>query len=329
MLWEGIMKLPRRRFFHLAASAAVLPMVSRIARAQAYPSRPVRFIVSFAAGGPNDVVARIVAQFLSEKTGQQFIVENRTGAGGNIGMASVLGAPPDGYTIGFVAANNAINATLYEKLPFDFIRDSAPVGGMMVLTNVMATHPSVPAKTVAEFITYAKANPGKINFGSGGSGTSIHLAGELFKAMTGIDMVHVPYRGSGPAMTDLLAGRLQVMFDNLPGAIEHIKAGRLRALAVTVGKRWPALPDVPTVGETVHGFETSLWYGIAVPRGTPLEIVDQLNAALNAVLADPRLQARFADLGGAPMPTTSAQFGKFVAEETEKWAKVVKFSGAK
>jgi tripartite-type tricarboxylate transporter receptor subunit TctC len=244
-------------------------------------------------------------------------------------MASVLSAPPDGYTIGFATANNAINATLYEKLPFDFIRDSAPVGGMMILTNVMASHPSVPATTVAEFISYAKANPGKVNFGSGGAGTSIHLAGELFKAMTGIDMVHVPYRGSGPAMTDLLAGRLQVMFDNLPGAIEHIRAGRLRALAVTVGKRWPSLPDVPTVGETVQGFETSLWYGMVVPRATPPEIVDQLNAALNAVLADPRLQARFADLGGGPMPTTQVQFGKLIIDDTEKWAKVVKFSGAR
>ncbi len=323
------MQLPRRTFLHLAAGAAALPVVLRRASAQTYPARPVRFIVSFAAGGPNDVVARIVAQFLSERTGQQFVVENRTGAGGNIGMASVLSAPPDGYTIGFATANNVINATFYEKLPFDFIRDSAPVGGMMILTNVMASHPSVPAKTVAEFISYAKANPGKVNFGSGGSGTSIHLAGELFKAMTGIDMVHVPYRGSGPAMTDLLAGRLQVMFDNLPGAIEHIRAGRLRALAVTVGKRWPSLPDVPTVGETVQGFETSLWYGIVVPSATPLEIVDQLNAALNAVLADPRLQARFADLGGAPMPTTRAQFGKLIVDDTEKWAKVVKFSGAR
>jgi len=321
------MQIPRRTFLHLAAGAAALPVVSRGASAQAYPSQPVRFIVSFAAGGPNDVVARIVAQFLSERMGQQFVVENRTGAGGNIGMASVLSAPSDGYTIGFATANNAINATLYEKLPFDFIRDSAPVGGMMILTNVMA--PSVPAKTVAEFISCAKANPGKVNFGSGGSGTSIHLAGELFKAMTGIDMVHVPYRGSGPAMTDLLAGRLQVMFDNLPGAIEHIRAGRLRALAVTVGKRWPSLPDVPTVGETVQGFETSLWYGVVAPRATPPEIVDQLNATLNDVLADARLQARFADLGGAPMPTTPAQFGKLIVEDTEKWAKVVKFSGAK
>jgi tripartite-type tricarboxylate transporter receptor subunit TctC len=289
----------------------------------------VRFVTSFAAGGPVDVVARIVAQFLSERTGQQFIVENRVGAGGNIGMASVLSAPPDGYTIGFVAANNAISATLYEKLPFNFIRDSAPVGGMMILTNVMAAHPSVPAKTVSEFIAYAKANPGKISFGSGGSGTAIHLSGELFKVMTGIDMVHVPYRGSGPAMTDLLAGRLQIMFDNLPGAIEHIKAGRLRALAVTVGKRWPALPDVPTVGETVHGFEASLWYGVAVPRATSPEIVDHLNMVLNAVLDDPRLKARFADLGGVSMPTTPPEFGKLVAEETEKWAKVIRTANIK
>src|SRR5215831_1436946 len=241
-----LMQIPRRTFLDLAVGAAALPVFSRGASAQTYPSRPIRFICLIRGGRPQRCGrAHCRAVLVGERMGQQFVVENRTGAGCNIGMASVLSAPSDDYTIGFATANNAINATLYEKLPFDFIRDSAPVGGMMILTNVMASHPSVPAKTVAEFISYAKANPGEVNFGSGGSGTSIHLAGELFKAMTGIDMVHVPYRGSGPAMTDLLAGRLQVMFDNLPGAIEHIRAGRLRALAVTVGKRWPSLPDVP------------------------------------------------------------------------------------
>jgi tripartite-type tricarboxylate transporter receptor subunit TctC len=322
------MNRPRRRFLQLAA-AAVLPAWSPVAWSQSYPSRPVRWIVSFAAGGGNDIVARLVGQFLSEKLGQQFIIEDRGGAGGNIGMAAVLGSPPDGYTIGFVAPNNAINATLYDKLPFDFIRDSAPVAGTMLLTNVMVVHPSVPARTVAEFIEYVKANPGKVYFASSGTGASPHMSGELFKAMTGINMIHVPYRGAGPAMTDLLPGRVQVMFDNLPSSIEHIRAGRLRALGVTAGKRSDALPDVPTIGETVPGYEVSVWNGISAPRGTPPEIIDTLNRAVNAVLADPSLKARFAELGGAPMPMTPAEFGKLVVEETERWAKVVKLSGAK
>jgi tripartite-type tricarboxylate transporter receptor subunit TctC len=331
------MNRPRRRFLQLAGAAVLSGSPGAFApsafapdaRAQSYPSRPVRWIVSFAAGGANDIVARLVGQFLSEKLGQQIIVEDRGGAGGNIGMAAVLGAPPDGYTIGFVAPNNAINATLYDKLPYDFIRDSAPVAGTMLLTNVLVVHPSVPARTVAEFIAYVKANPGKVYFASSGTGASPHMSGELFKAMTGIDMIHVPYRGAGPAMTDLLPGRVQLMFDNLPSSIEHIRSGQLRALGVTAAKRSDALPDVPTIGETVPGYEVAVWNGICVPKGTPAEIIGTLNRAVNAVLADPRLQARFAELGGAPMPMTPAEFGKLVSDETEKWAKVVKFSGAK
>ena len=320
------MKLHRRHLLQLAAGAAALP---RIANAEAYPTRPVHWIVSFTAGGPNDTVARIIGQYLSEHLGQQFVIENRLGAGGNIGMAAVLSSPPDGYTIGFAAPNNAINASLYEKLPFDFIRDSVPVAGTMLLTNVMVVHPDVPAKTVAEFIAYAKANPGKINMASSGSGTSVHMSGELFRAMTGIDMQHVPYRGSAPALQDLLTNRVQVMFDNLPGSITHIKVGALRALGVTAPKRSDALPDVPTIGETVPGYEAVVWYGIVAPKGTPSEIVNTLNAAVNAVLADPKLKARLAELGGEAMPMTPTQFGKLMGDETEKWAKVVKFSGAK
>jgi tripartite-type tricarboxylate transporter receptor subunit TctC len=263
------MALPRRQFLHLVGIAAALPGLSRLAWAQGYPTRPVHWIVSFTAGGPNDTVARIIGQYLSERLGQQFIIENKVGAGGNIGMAAVLSSPPDGYTIGFVAPNNAINATLYNKLPFDFVRDSVPVAGTMLLTNVMVVHPEVPAKTVAEFIAYAKANPGKINMASSGSGTSVHMSGELFKVMTGINMQHVPYRGSAPAMQDLLSNRVQVMFDNLPGSVEHIKAGTLRALGVTAGKRAAAIPDVPTIGETVPGYEAVVWYGIVAPTGTP------------------------------------------------------------
>jgi tripartite-type tricarboxylate transporter receptor subunit TctC len=328
------MNRPRRRFLQLAGAAAIIPAwapsaLAPAAWAQSYPSRPVRWIVSFAAGGGNDIVARLVGQFLSEKLGQQIIVEDRGGAGGNIGMAAVLGAPPDGYTIGFAAPNNAINATLYDKLPFDFIRDSAPVAGTMLLTNVMEVHPSVPARTVAEFITYVKANPGKVYFASSGTGASPHMSGELFKAMTGIDMVHVPYRGAGPAMADLLPGRVQVMFDNLPSSIEHIRAGRLRALGVTAGKRSDALPDVPTIGEIVPGYQVDVWNGIVAPKGTPPEIIGTLNRAVNAVLADSRLKARFAELGGAPMPMTPGEFGNLLVEETEKWAKVVRLSGAK
>ena len=314
---------------HLAVGAAALPAGSRMARAQAYPSRPIHWIVSFSAGGPNDTVARIVGQFLAEKLGQQVIVENRVGAGGNIGMGAVLSSPPDGYTLGFVAPNNAINATLYEKLPFDFIRDSAPIGGTMLLTNVLVVHPSVPAKNVAEFIEYVKANPGNVSFASSGTGASPHMSAELFMAMAGIKMTHVPYRGGAPAMNDLLPGRVQLLFDNLPGSIAHIKAGSLRALGVTAAKRSATLPDVPTIGETVPGYEVSVWNGIVVPKGTSLEIIDTLNGTVNAVLADPKLKARFAELGGEPMPMTPAEFGKLVVTETEKWAKVIRTANIK
>jgi tripartite-type tricarboxylate transporter receptor subunit TctC len=303
---------------------AVGPAMPRLAFAQAYPSRPVHWIVSFAAGGPNDTIARVVGQYLSDHLGQQFIIENRVGAGGNIGMQAALAAAPDGYTIAFVGPNNAINAALYEKLPFDFIRDSVPVAGTMRLTNVMDVNLSVPANTVAEFIAYAKANPGKINFASGGVGTSPHLSGELLKAMAGIDLVHVPYRGTAPALTDLLAGQVQVLFDNLPGSIGHIRSGRVRALGVTAGRRVSALPEVPTIGETVPGYEASVWYGISAPSRTPAEIVETLNRAVNAVLAQPNVQTRLHELGGEAMPMTPAEFGKLIADETEKWRKVIR-----
>jgi tripartite-type tricarboxylate transporter receptor subunit TctC len=323
------MKLPRRQFLLLAAGAATPPAVTRIASAQDYPTRPVRWIVSFPAGGGNDIVARIMGQYLSDYLGQQFIIENRSGAGGNVGMQVALSSASDGYTIAFVGPNNAISATLYEKLPFDFIRDSVPVAGIMRLTNVMEVHPSVPAKTLAEFIAYAKANPGKINFASPGIGTSPHLSGELLKVMTGINVISVPYRGAAPALTDVLAGRVPVLFDNLPSSIGHIRNGELRPLGVTAAKRVPALPDVPAIGETVPGYEASVWYGIAVPKGTPPEIVERLNRAVNSGLADAKVQARLAELGGEPMPMTSAEFGKLVIEETEKWAKVIRAANIK
>jgi len=323
----------RRRLLQRSGAAILLAgapaALAWPASAQSYPSRPIRWIVSFAAGGGNDIVARLIAPFLAEKLGQQIIVEDRAGAGGNIGMAAVLASPADGYTIGFAAPNNAINATLYEKLPFDFIRDSAPVAGTMRLTNVMVVHPSLPARSVAEFIDHAKANPGKIYFASSGTGASPHMSGEQFKAMTGIDIIHVPYRGAGPAMADLIPGRVQLMFDNLPSSMPHIRSGELRALAVTAAKRSDALPDVPTIAETVPGYEVDVWNGIVAPRGTPPEIIDKLNGAVNAVLADARLQARFAELGGAPMPMTPQQFGNLLLAETEKWAKVVKLAGIK
>jgi tripartite-type tricarboxylate transporter receptor subunit TctC len=321
--------MKRRRFLHLAAGAVALPALSRLASAQTYPSRPVHWIVSFAAGGPNDVVARIIGQYLSDHLGQQFVIENRPGAGGNVGMQSVLSSAPDGYTIAFVGPNYAINPALYEKLPFDFIRDSVPVAGTMRLANVMEVHPAIPANNIAEFIAYAKANPGKINFASGGVGTSPHLSGELLKTMTGINLVHVPYRGTAPALSDLLAGQVQVLFDNIPGSIGHIRSGKVRALGVTGSKRVAAIPEVPTIGETVPGYDVSIWYGIAAPRGTPPEIVAKLNREVYAVLADPKLQARLAELGGEPMPTTPAQFGKLVAEETERWGKLIRAANIK
>ncbi len=294
-----------------------------------YPTRPVRFIVSFAAGGPNDTIARILGQYLSEQLGQQFIVEDHVGAGGNIGMQDVLAAAPDGYTIGFVAPNNAINATLYAHIPFDFVHDSTPIAGTMKLANVMDVNLDFPAKTLADFIAMAKAEPGKINFASGGVGTSPHMSGELLAIMTGIKLTHVSYRGTGPAMTDLLGGQIPVLFDNLPGSIQQIKAGRIRALGVTTKERVASIPDVPAIGETVPDYEVSVWFGISGPKGVPPEIVGKLNAAVNAVLAKPALKDRFHDLGGEPMPMSAAEFGKLVADETAKWAKVVKSAGLK
>jgi tripartite-type tricarboxylate transporter receptor subunit TctC len=292
-----------------------------------YPTRPIRFIVCFAAGGPNDTIARILAQYLSEQLGQQVVVEDHVGAGGNIGMADVLAAEPDGYTIGFVAPNNAINHTLYRNIPFDFVRDSTPIAGTMSLANVMEENLAFPPKNLSEFIALAKTEPGKINFGSGGVGTSPHMSGELLESMTGIKLTHVPYRGSAPSTTDLLGGQIPVMFDNLPGAIQNIKAGRVRALGVTTAKRVAELPDVPTIAETVPGYEVSVWYGISGPKGIPPEIVAKLSAAVGAVLAKPELQQRFHQLGGEPMPMSPAEFGKLVADETAKWASVVKAAG--
>jgi tripartite-type tricarboxylate transporter receptor subunit TctC len=310
--------LVRRRLLAIAA-LAVFGINNSFALD--YPTRPVHWIVGFSAGGPNDTVARIIGHYLSDRLGQQFIIENKTGAGGSIAMQSVLSSEPDGYTIGFVAPNNAINASLYKKLPFDFLRDSAPVAGTMFLTNVMVVNPSVPANNVKEFIAYAKANPGKINMASSGLGTSVHMSGELFMAMAGVKLTHV--RGSAPALSDLLANNVQVIFDNLPGAIGYIKSGKLRALGITAAKRSDALPDVPTISETVRGYEASVWYGIVAPKGTPAEIIDKLNQAVNAVLENPELKARLVDLGGVPMPMTPAEFGKLVADETAKWSKVI------
>ena len=311
--------------------ALLLPLLASIGPGYAldYPTRPVRFIVSFAAGGPNDTIARILGQYLSEQLGQQFIVEDHVGAGGNIGMQDVLASAPDGYTIGFVAPNNAINATLYEHIPFDFVHDSTPIAGTMKLANVMDVNLDFPAKTLAEFIAMAKAQPGKINFASGGVGTSPHMSGELLEVMAGIKLTHVPYRGTGPAMTDLLGGQIPVLFDNLPGSIQQIKAGRIRALGVTTKERVASIPDVPTFGETVPGYEVSVWFGISGPKGIPGEIVTKLNAAVNAALATPALKERFHDLGGEVMPMSPAEFGHLIADETAKWAKVVKSAGLK
>jgi tripartite-type tricarboxylate transporter receptor subunit TctC len=323
------MQLPRRRFLHLAASAAGLPAVSRIAKAQTYPTRPVHIIVGFAPGGGADITARLMGQWLSERLGQQFIIENRQGAGSNIGTEAVAKAGADGYTLLLVTTANAINATLYDKLNFDFARDIASVAGIMRVPNVMEVNPSLPVKTVPEFIAYAKASPGKLNYASGGSGTTAHVAGELFRHLAGVNMQHVPYRGIGPALTDLLGGQVQVMFDAMSGSIEHIRAGRLRALAVTTVTHSEILPDLPTVGEFVPGFEVSQWYGVGVPKSAPAEIIGKLNKEINAGLADPRLKARLADLGGTVLVGSPADFGKLVADETEKWGKVVRAANIK
>jgi tripartite-type tricarboxylate transporter receptor subunit TctC len=317
------MKLPRRRFLHLAASAAALPAVARFACAQAYPSRPVRLICGFAPAGGNDIIARLMGQWLTERLGQTFVIENRPGAGTNIAAEAVINSPPDGYTLFVTNPSNAINATLYEKLNFDFMRDMLPVAGIAQAPSVFAIAASVPVRTVPEFIAHAKANPGRINMGSAGIGSTGHLAGELFKMMAGVNLIHVPYRGNAPALTDLIAGQIEVLFPSLGSSIEYVKTGKLHALAVTGATRSDAMPDLPTVAETLPGYQAVSFYGIGAPRNTPAEVVEVLNKAVNAVLADPRMQARLAELGYVPMAMTAAEFGKFIAGETEKWGKVI------
>jgi tripartite-type tricarboxylate transporter receptor subunit TctC len=323
------MKLLRRAFLHLAAGAAALPAVSRFAFAQAYPSRPVRIIVGFAAGGTADITARLLGQWLSERLGQSFLIENRTGAGSSIAPEAVVRAAPDGYTLLLASTGNAINATFYDKLNYDFVSDIAPVASINRVALVMEVNPSLPAKTVAEFIANAKANPGKISYGSGGVGTTSHLSAELLKMMAGVDIIHVPYRGGAPALTDLIGGQVQMVFDPVASSIEYIRAGILRPLAVTTRERSVALSDVPTVADFVPGYETSVWFGVGVAKGTPTEVIERLNKAINEVLADPKMKARLADLGGTALPGSPADFGKLIADETDKWGKVVKFAGAK
>jgi len=323
------MKLPRRQFLHLAAGAATLPSMSRFAWAQAYPSRPVRIIVGFPPGGGSDILARLMGQWLSERLNQAFVVENRPGAGANIATETVVRASPDGYTLLMVGGWNATNATLYDKLSFNFIRDIAPVAGIMRTSNVVVVHSSFPAKTIPEFIAHAKTNPGRISMASPGIGTVAHMSGELFKMMTGVNMVHVPYRGDAPAVTDLISGQVQVMFSNTVSSIEHIRAGRLRALSVTTATRSDALPDVPTVGEFVQGYEASAWWGFGAPKNAPKEIIDKLNQEINAGLADLKIKTRLAELGGTALAGSPDNFGRLIAQETEKWGKVVKFAGIK
>jgi tripartite-type tricarboxylate transporter receptor subunit TctC len=324
------MKLPhRRQFLHLAAGAAALPAVSRFAWAQSYPSRPVRIVVGLTAGSASDIVARIMGQWLSEHLGQQFVVENRPGAGTNIAAEAVVRSVPDGYTLLLAASPNAINASLYDKLSFNFIRDIAPVAAISREPNVIVVNPSLPTRTVPELIAYAKANPGRINMASAGNGTTSHLAGELFKMMTGVNMVHVPYRGGGPALTDLLAGQVQVFFPPMVVPVGQIRAGKLRALAVTTATRSEALPDIPTVGEFVPGYEASVWFGLGVPKGTPAEVINKLNQETNAALTDIKIKARTAESGGTVLPGSPADFGKLIAEETEKWSKVVREANIK
>ena len=323
------MKLPRRTFLHLAAGAAALPAISRFAWAQAYPTRPVRLIVPFGPAGASDITARLIGQWLSERLGQQFVIENRPGAGGNIGTEAVVRAAPDGYTLLYVTTPNAVNATLYDKLNFNFIRDIAPVAPIVRFPYIMVVNPSVPAKTLPEFIAYAKANPGKINMASVGIGSTPHINGELFKVMTGTNMVHVPYRGAAAVMTDLLSGQVQLYFGTTASSLEYVRTGKLRALAVTIERRLDALPDIPTVGDFVPGYEATNWYGIGAPRNTPVEVIEKLNKETNAGLADPKIKARIADLGGSVLTGSPADFGRLIADETEKWGKVVKFVGIK
>jgi tripartite-type tricarboxylate transporter receptor subunit TctC len=321
------MTIARRKFLHLAAGAAALPVVSDVGWAQSYPARPVRIINGFAPGGTQDIIARLIGQWLSERLGQQFVIENRPGAGGNTGAEAVVRAPADGHALLLAGLSNAINATLYDKLNFNFLRDIAPVAGIIRAPLIMEVNPSFPAKTVPEFIAYAKANPGKINMASPGTGTVPHVSGEMFKMMTGVNMAHVPYRGGAPAITDLMGGQVQVMFGQMAEAIEYVRAGKLRALAVTTVTRSEALPDVPTVAEFVPGYEASASFGVGAPKNTPGEIIDKLNSEINAGLAAPTLKARLADLGGTVLPGPPAAFGRLMAEETEKWGKVIKFAG--
>jgi tripartite-type tricarboxylate transporter receptor subunit TctC len=317
------MKLPRRKFVHLVAGAAALPAVSHFVWAQTYPTRPVHLVVGFPPGGGTDITARLIGQWLSERLGQQFVIENRPGAGSNIATEGVVRAAADGYTLLLVSAAHAINATLYDRLNYNFLRDVAPVAGVIRVPNLMEVNPSLPPKSVPEFIAYAKANPGKVNYASGGNGTAQHLTGELFKMMTGVDMVHVPYRGAAPALTDLIGGQVQVMFGDMPSSIEHIRAGTLRPLAVTTTARSEALPDLPPVGDFVTGYEASTWYGLGAPANTPAEIVDKLHKEINAALSDPKIKARLADLGGTVLSGSPADFGRLIADETEKWGKVI------
>jgi tripartite-type tricarboxylate transporter receptor subunit TctC len=323
------MKLPRRQFLHLAAGAAALPAVSRIARAQAYPTRPVRIIAPTAPGGAPDIIARLIGPWLSQRLGQQFVVENRPGSGNNIGTEAVVRAAPDGYTLLVVSSSNTINATLYDKLNFIFLRDIAAVAGIISLPFVMVVNPSVPAKTVPEFIAHAKANPGKISFGSPGIGTPGHVSGELFKIMTGVEMIHVPYRGGAPVMTDLLGGQVQVLFGTTSLTVEQVRAGKIRALAVTGATRWEGLPDIPTLGEFVSGYEATSLFGLGAPKQTPAEIIERLNRDINAALDDPNLKTRLVDLGGTLLAGSPADFGKLIADDTEKWAKVIRAANIK
>jgi tripartite-type tricarboxylate transporter receptor subunit TctC len=323
---EMMIAVLRAAMFNLVC---LLSLAGTVAPASAadYPNRPVRWLIGFAAGGPVDIVARIMSQWLSEHFGQQFVVENRAGSGGNLAAAAAVNSPPDGYTLLFVAPNNAISASLYKKLPYDFIRDTVPVASIMQLTNMLVVANDMPVKTVQEFIDYCKANPGKVAYASSGNGTSVHMSAELFKAMTGIDMIHVPYRGSALAFPDIISNKVQLIFDNLPSALEQAGGGTVRALGVTSPRRWPGVPDVPAIAETVPGFESVGFYGISAPKGTPPEIVDILNKAVGEALQDPKLVARLAEIGGIPKPMTPAEFGRLIAEETEKWRKVVAFAG--
>jgi tripartite-type tricarboxylate transporter receptor subunit TctC len=323
------MKFPRRQFLHLAAGGALLPAISRNTNAQSYPARPVRLIIGYTPGGSADLTARLMGQWLSERLGQSFVIENRPGGGTNIATEAAVRAAPDGYTLLLVAPANAINATLYDKLNFNFLRDMEPVAGIIRFPNVVVVNPSVPVKTIPELIAYAKANPGKLNMASSGNGSTIHMSGELFKMLTGTNMIHVPYRGGAPALTDMISGQVQVMFDNIPTCAEHVKSGKLRGLAVTSTARSEVLPDLPTVADFLPGYEASAWYGLAAPKGTSPEIIETLNKAVNSILADPAAKARFGELGAILLPGSTADFGKLLSDETEKWGKVVKFSGAK